>query len=121
MIKRINTSILFLAVGLGCFAQDHNPGRMNTYSDEEPTYGFTKENLFVGGSLALGYDGWDFNVGVTPEVGYTLAKWFDAGALVNLNYSSERADPLFIYNNNVRQRSFNYGIGAFGRIYPVNF
>jgi hypothetical protein len=111
----------FLVASFFSFAQQHDPGRMNTYSDEAPSYGLTKENMFVGGSLSLGYDGWDFNAGITPEVGYTLARWFDAGVLVNLNYTSERADPEFIYNSNIRQRSFNYGVGAFGRIYPVDF
>ena len=110
----------FLVIGFLSFAQ-HDPGRMNTYSDEAPTYGFTKENVFAGGSLALGYNGWDFNAGISPEVGWTLAKWFDAGVLVNLNYSSERADPTGFYNPDTRYRSFNYGVGAFARIYPVDF
>jgi hypothetical protein len=122
MIKKIIIcGICLLAIGLVSYSQGHNPGRMNTYSDETPTYGLSKENLFAGGSLSLGYDGWDFNAGISPEVGYTLSRWFDAGLLLNLNYSSERADPYFIYNNDIRQRSFNYGIGAFGRLYPVNF
>jgi len=121
MIKKVLFGICFLTTGIIAFAQDHMPNRVNTYSDEAPTYGFTKENMFVGGSLALGYNGWDFNAGISPEIGWTLTQWFDAGILLNLNYSSERADPDFFYNNNIRQRSFNYGIGAFGRIYPVNF
>jgi hypothetical protein len=121
MIRKIVFSVCMLATGFIGFAQQHNPGRMNTYSDEAPTYGFTKENMFVGGSLALGYNGWDFNAGITPEVGYTLSKWFDAGLLVNLNYSSERADVEGIYNDDTRYRSFNYGVGAFGRIFPVDF
>ena len=121
MIKKIVVSICVLAISFFSFAQDHSPNRMNTYSDEGPTYGFTKENIFVGGSVALGYNGWDFNAGISPEVGWTLAKWFDAGALINLNYSSERADPTGYYNSDIRYRSFNYGIGAFARIYPVNF
>jgi hypothetical protein len=121
MIKKIIISNCFLAISFISFAQEHVPGRMNTYSDQGPTYGLTKENLFVGGNIAFGYNGWDFNAGVSPEIGYSLASWFDAGVLVNLNYSSERADPYFIYNNNIRQRSFNYGGGAFARIYPVSF
>jgi hypothetical protein len=112
--------VSFLVTSFFSFAQ-RDPGRMNTYSDQGPTYGFTKENMFVGGNLALGYNGWDFNAGVSPEVGYTLAKWFDAGVLVNLNYSSERADPELFYNLDTRYRSFNYGVGAFGRIYPIDF
>jgi hypothetical protein len=121
MNKKIVSSIYFLAISFFSFAQEHVPSRMNTYSDQGPTYGFTKENMFVGGNVALGYNGWDFNAGVSPEVGWTLARWFDGGVLVNLNYSSERADPYGVYNDNTRYRSFNYGVGAFGRIYPVDF
>jgi hypothetical protein len=121
MIKKIMFGVSFLVAGLFSFAQQHDPGRMNTYSDEAPTYGFTKENMFIGGNLALGYNGWDFNAGISPEVGWTLAKWFDAGLLINLNYSSERADPTGYYNSDIRYRSFNYGVGAFARIYPVDF
>ncbi|HEX4372164.1 MAG TPA: hypothetical protein VHZ50_02565 [Puia sp.] len=121
MIKKIMFGVSFLVAGFFSFAQQHDPGRMNTYSDEAPTYGFTKENMFVGGNLALGYNGWDFNAGISPEVGWTLAKWFDAGLLINLNYSSERADPTGYYNSDIRYRSFNYGVGAFARIYPVDF
>src|SRR5579863_4245565 len=121
MAKKIVFSVGFLVMGFFSLAQQHNPGRLNTYSDEAPTYGLTKENMFVGGSLALGYDGWDFNAGISPEVGYTLARWFDAGVLVNLNYTSERADPTGFFNNDIRYRTFNYGVGAFARIYPVDF
>ncbi|HLX92591.1 MAG TPA: hypothetical protein VKR32_12960 [Puia sp.] len=121
MFKKIIIACILMSPGLLSFAQEHSPGRMNTYSDESPVFGLTKENLFAGGGVAFGYNGWDFNAGITPEIGYTLASWFDAGVLVNLNYTSERADPYYVYNNDIRQRSFNYGIGAFARIYPVNF
>ncbi|HSZ87584.1 MAG TPA: hypothetical protein VK787_16240, partial [Puia sp.] len=65
MIKKIMFGISFLVIGFFGFAQ-HDPGRINTYSDEAPTYGLTKENMFVGGSLGLGYNGWDFNAGISP-------------------------------------------------------
>jgi hypothetical protein len=121
MIKKVSISICLLTIGVLSFAQEHVPNRVNTYSDEAPTYGFTKENIFVGGSLALGYNGWDFNAGISPEVGWTLARWLDAGLLVNFNYSSERADPEGIINYDTRYRAYNYGLGGFARIYPVNF
>jgi hypothetical protein len=121
MIKKFFFGACFLAAGFSGFTQQHNPGPMNTYSDESPAYGLKKENLFLGGNVSLGYDGWDFNAGVSPEIGYTMARWFDAGVLVNLNYNSERADPYGQFNDDVRTRSFNYGIGAFGRFYPVDF
>src|ERR1700684_3206327 len=116
----IIAGILFIAA-LPVLAQ-HNPNRMNTYSDEAAGgNGFLKQNLFLGGSLNLGYSGYDFNVGGAPEIGYSLTRWLDAGVLVNLNYSSERADPSLYYNDNIRQRDFTYGTGAFARFYPIRF
>ncbi|MDE3143843.1 MAG: hypothetical protein KGL19_06795 [Bacteroidota bacterium] len=88
-----------------------------TYSTGSGSKDFNKSNIFVGGSLALGFGSYSFNVGGTPEIGYTFNDWFDAGVSFNLNYQSVRADPY--YNNNVRQRSFNYGGGPFFRVYPL--
>lgn len=99
----------------GVFAQRNPP----------PTYSDANENelagnrLFAGGSLALGFGSNTFNVGANPELGYSLSQWLDAGFVVNLNYTSERADPY--YNQNTRYRSFNYGGGVFARLFPVRF
>jgi hypothetical protein len=113
----IITGCIFI-IALQASAQ-HRPYRPNTYTDDETSSdGFKKENLFLGGSLNLGYDGYDFNVGGAPEIGYSLMKWLDAGVLVNLNYTSERADPNGYYNPDTRQRSFTYGTGVFARAYP---
>ncbi|MBS1947627.1 MAG: hypothetical protein JST47_07645 [Bacteroidetes bacterium] len=99
----------------------HTPPQVNTYSDEagDEGRGFKKDHLFIGGSLNLGFSSYVFNVGGAPEVGYSFNKWLDGGMLININYTSERADPY--YNNNTRTRVFNYGIGAFGRFYPLPF
>lgn len=121
MIKRVVIAAGLFMIVMGGFAQGHMPNRVNTYSDEGPGTGFLKQNLFIGGSLALGYGGNTFNVGVNPEIGYSLNKWLDAGLVVNLNYTSERADPNGIYNDNTRYRSFNYGAGLFGRFWPLPF
>jgi len=92
-----------------------------TYSQREENNeshgGFKQENLFVGGGLGLGLGGWSggFNVGATPEVGYTVARMLDAGISANLNYYSYRAEV----NYGIRQRSFNYGGGVFLRFYPI--
>ena len=121
MIKKIVSGICLVVVGLSGFAQQHMPGRAYTYSDETPSTGFNKENLFVGGSLNVGFSSYTFNIGGAPEIGYSLTRWLDAGVLVNINYNSERADPQLIYNDNTRYRSFNYGVGAFGRAYVLPF
>lgn len=78
---------------------------------------FDVENLFVGGSISVGLDGFGsgFFAGIHPHVGYTLAKWIDAGIALNFEYSSVKDS----YNN--KYHNTTYGIGTFVRIYPVNF
>jgi hypothetical protein len=118
-MKKIIIAACFFIVALQGKAQ-HNPNRINTYTDEgNGGTGFRKENLFIGGSLNLGFSSYSFNAGAAPEIGYSLNKWVDVGMLVNINYASERADPY--YNGDIRTRSLNYGIGTFGRFYPLPF
>lgn len=121
MIKKVLTLALALAFAVPVLAQRRIPDQPSTYSDETPTSGFNKQNLFVGTSLSVGFSGYDFNIGGTPEIGYSLNRWIDAGLVVNLNYSSERADPTEYYNMDTRYRSFNYGGGVFTRLYPLPF
>jgi len=121
MIKKVGIVLCFFISALTGFAQQRNPNRPNTYTDEGEGTGFLKQNLFLGGGLSLGFGSYNFNVGASPEIGYSLNSWLDAGVLVNLNYSSIRADPYGYYNNNTRYRNFNYGAGVFGRAYPLPF
>jgi hypothetical protein len=121
MIKRIFIAAIALVIVSTGYAQSHLPDRPSTYSDEGPPTGFKKENLFLGGSLSVAFSGYDFNIGSSPEIGYSLNSFLDAGLVVNLNYSSERADPNFIYNPNIRSRAFNYGGGVFAKVYPLPF
>ena len=57
--------------GLVAVAQERMP-QVNTYTDAPPSTGFRKENLFIGGSLGLGFGTDQFTVGVNPEMGYAL-------------------------------------------------
>lgn len=82
----------------------------------ERDHSFKTENIFMGGSIGLGIGNGSFSVGGNPEIGYTIAKWLDAGIMFNLNYYSFSAEV----NNGIRQRTFNYGAGVFTRLYPVN-
>jgi hypothetical protein len=123
MVKSSLLAMAILIVGMQQGMAQHMRDRPNTYNDDDGSgeTGFKKENLFVGGGLSLGFSGYDFNVGVTPEIGYSLNKYLDAGVVVNINYYSERADPQLYYNDNTRYRSFNYGAGVFARFWPVRF
>jgi len=93
------------------FAQDEN---------EEEQKGFKKENLFVGGSLSLSFSSNAFGVGVTPELGYSIARWLDAGIVANYNYTSYRNYPVS-YSQLGKLRQTIYGGGVVTRIFPVRF
>ncbi len=114
-MKNIFMAVPALFLGFSLYAQRSiSPP---TYTSDEATKGFKKENIFIGGGLNLGFASNTFAVGVSPEIGYSIASWLDAGMAFNVNYVSQRADPY--YNNNVGQKSFSYGGGPFFRIYPI--
>jgi hypothetical protein len=92
-----------LALSVSSFAQD----------EDESSHKFRKDNIFLGGSIGLGLGNGGFSAGANPEVGYSVAKWLDAGLSTNFNYFSYRAE----YNAGIRQRSFNYGGGVFARFF----
>ncbi|MEI7628319.1 MAG: hypothetical protein WCJ80_08760 [Bacteroidota bacterium] len=78
---------------------------------------FKKENLFIGTGINLGIAGKSFNVGINPEIGYSLTKWMDAGIAFNLNYFSQNPNDF----SNIKYQNLSYGAGSFIRIWPVNF
>jgi hypothetical protein len=86
-------------------------------TEPEIEKGFRKEKIFIGGGINAGFGSGSLSLGAIPEVGYTVAKWLDAGVVFNLNYNRISAD----YNYGVKQNSFNYGAGVFARLYPVKF
>lgn len=92
---------------------------------EEKEVGFKVNNVFVGGSIVLGYgagsssytnSGSNFVIGANPEIGYSLAQWIDAGIATNLIYNSYRFNSG---GYRYRQSAINYGIGAFVRLFPI--
>jgi hypothetical protein len=118
MKKLLITAIAIIAIGLyGKAQKQYIPPTYSSGNSASDSKNFNKDNIFVGGSLALGFGSYSFNIGGTPEIGYSFNEWFDAGLAFNINYQSIRADPY--YNNNVRQRSFNYGGGPFLRVFPM--
>lgn len=116
MKKKLLLSFLPLLMITAAFTQYTPPpddgGDVSAHS-------FRRENIFIGGGINLGFATNTFQAGVSPEIGYSIAQWLDAGMGFNLNYLSERADPY--YNGNIRFHSLTYGGGPFVRIYPIHF
>ena len=102
--------LLFIASSLHVFAQS---GEEKT--DEKK--GFKKERLFTGGSANAGFSSYATILGITPQFGYSLTNWADAGITFNLNYTSQRDYEEF--GDKLRQTV--YGPGAFVRLFPVRF
>ena len=110
-MKKVFLSIIafsFIAVNL--FAQKEN----------NATSGFKKENVFIGGSLNVGFATGALSLGATPEIGYSINQFLDAGIAFNINYNSQKYDANYDYNWDGRITGFNYGAGAFFRVYPIN-
>ncbi len=81
--------------------------------------GFRKENLFTGGGISLGFGNRTFQTGASPFLGYNLGDWVDLAISTNYHYVSYR--DVFVSNQNDKIRRSTLGVGAFTRIYPINF
>ncbi len=77
---------------------------------------FEKERLFTGGSANLGFSSGTTMIGLTPQLGYSVTDWMDAGITINFNYISQRD-----YYSTEKLRQTTYGPGAFVRLFPVKF
>lgn len=97
-------------------------GTLSTYGQyrgggqQESSPRFSKEKLFTGGSLNLGFASYTTNLGIAPQLGISLTDWLDAGINVNVNYAAERD-----YNSPAKWRKTTIGPGAFVRIFPISF
>jgi len=120
MIKKVVIAFCSWMIAMAVHAQDRMPQRVNTYTDDDGS-GFRMNHLFLGGSLQLGLGSYNFDVGVNPEIGYSLNRWLDVGAVINFTYSSVKADPTGYYNPDVSSKQFVYGGGVFGRAYVLPF
>ncbi|MFL9485364.1 hypothetical protein ACI6Q2_21460 [Chitinophagaceae bacterium LWZ2-11] len=121
-MKRILLGLVLLVSGFTGYSQRIPPTYQSgppTYhaNDESPKKGFDLSKMYVGGSLGLGFGTGQFSIGANPEVGYSVTNWFDAGLMFNINYTSLNGN----YYGGVDQKSFNYGVGAYGRVYPLPF
>ncbi len=100
--------VCLLLCALSSFAQNEG---------DEQRGKFKKENIFLGTSLNLGLANRSFNIGLNPEIGYSITRWLDGGMSMNINYFSQNASEY----SSIRFRNFNFGGGPFLRIWPLNF
>ncbi|MEO6812584.1 MAG: hypothetical protein ABI172_01540 [Ginsengibacter sp.] len=84
--------------------------------NKEVNKGFKKEKLFTGGSANAGFANGTTMLGITPQLGYSLTDWADAGITLNINYISQRD-----FYSPTKFRQTIYGPGAFVRLFPVDF
>lgn len=83
--------------------------------EEEKTGGFKKEKMFTGGNVIVSFYTGGTVLGISPHLGYSLTNWLDAAVSFNFVYTGE-TDP---YQN--KYREYDYGPGAFVRIFPLPF
>ena len=79
------------------------------------TGGFKVEKLFTGGNLNIGYFSGVTVLGATPQLGYNVAKWLDAGIVFGFTYTSQHDELGTCYHQTI------IGPGAFARLFPVDF
>lgn len=83
--------------------------------DDTETGGFKKEMLFTGGNVNIGFFNGVTVLGATPQLGYSLTNWLDAGISFGYTYTSQSVSQFY----KVRQTIL--GPGAFARIFPIQF
>lgn len=106
-MKKLMTGLLMLAA----FAAN---AQGNERSNDK---GSQLYRLFTGGSVNLGFSSYTTNLGISPQFGYSLTDWADAGVNVNFNYVSQR--DYEVGGDKLRQTII--GPGAFVRLFPVKF
>ncbi len=109
MKKIVMLLVLVASLHVAVRAQDED--------NKEVKKGFDKQRLFTGGSVSATFSSYFTELGVAPQLGYTLTHWADVGITLNFDYTSER--DYEIYGDKLRETV--YGPGAFVRLFPVNF
>jgi hypothetical protein len=107
-----------LKILIVCIAVSVSVSSFAQLEGDEQKGKFKKENIFLGSGLNLGLGNHSFNVGINPEIGYTITKWLDGGIAFNVNYFSQNA---YDYGGTTQFRNFNLGGGPFVRIWPISF
>lgn len=105
-MKKILLAVLLFNLTLVVKAQDE---------EEEKMGGFKKQKMFTGGNVIVSFYTGGTVLGISPHIGYSLTNWLDAAVSLNFVYTGE-TDP---YQN--KYREYDYGPGAFVRIFPFPF
>lgn len=111
-MKKIVATVLLAAFVCTSFAQTED----DKENSEEKTGGFKKEYLFTGGNINLSFFNGVTVLGASPQLGYAVTNWLDAGVIFGYTYSSQRD-----YYSDDKFRQSIIGPGAFARIFPINF
>lgn len=108
-MKKLLITTLLTAFVCTAFAQSKED------SSEEKTGGFKKEYLFTGGTVNLSFSNYGTVLGASPQLGYSVTNWLDAGIIMGFTYSSQRD----AYDYKYRQTLITPG--AFARLFPFDF
>lgn len=115
MKKHVLLMVLATILCVSIFAQEKETIFSSDDKDDEPKKGFKKEMLFTGGNINIGFFNGVTQLGATPQLGYSLTEWLDAGILFGYTYTSQSVSSSY----KVRQTII--GPGAFARIFPAEF
>lgn len=75
--------------------------------------------IFVGGNLVIGGGSGSFQLGINPEMYKRINDYVDMGAATNLFFQSYNPTLSNGLMGN-SSRSFQFGVGAFTRIWPID-
>src|SRR5687767_13192742 len=100
--------IFFTITTSSIFAQDTLRAEQ---TEPERKRGFQKDRLFTGGGITLSFSSNGTVLGASPVFGYSIAKWLDAGIVVNYIYATQRHYAFYSYDDKLRQTIV--GPGAF--------
>ncbi len=101
-MKRIVLIFLAAAFSINSFAQEKEVIFSSTdREDDSEKKGFRKEMLFTGGNINLSFSNYGFVLGATPQLGYSVTNWLDAGILFGFTYSNQRDDANTKYKQTI--------------------
>ena len=107
-MKKFLLTTMTVVFSLAIFAQTET-------DTETKSGGFKKENLFTGGNLNISFFSGGTVLGATPQLGYAVTNWLDAGISAGYTYIAQR-DAY-----DIKYRQSIIAPGAFVRVFPLDF